>query len=319
MGVDKSNVRTVVHLALPGSVESYYQEIGRAGRDGLQSRAILMHSFVDRRTHEYFFERDYPDPALLSALYSLLSERPQTQDALAPRLTSDREEFDKVLEKLWIHGGAIVDHEDGVRRGVEEFLPEYIEQRRHKQESLAKMAKYAEGHDCRMLLLVRHFGDQADDGSACGMCDVCAPDACVGRKFREPTAAETAAINKILAALSREDGQAMGRLHRDTFGDTLDRRSFEHIVNGLSRAGLIHVRTESFQKAGERIEFQRVTLADDSPSAPLEQVSAPRFVTLDEVPTKKKKAAKGKAAATATTKSKAFWVRRAMGRKKRGN
>ncbi|HRI70740.1 MAG TPA: DNA topoisomerase 3, partial [Polyangium sp.] len=249
MGVDKADVRTVVHLALPSSVESYYQEIGRAGRDGAPSRAILMHSFVDRRTHEYFFGRDYPDPALLSALYSLLSERPQNQDALAPRLTSDREEFDKVLEKLWIHGGAIIDQEDGIRRGAETFLPEYVEQRRHKQESLAKMARYAEGHDCRMLLLVQHFGDQEDDGTPCGMCDVCAPDACVGRKFREPTAAETAAINKILAALSREDGQAMGRLHRDTFGDALDRRSFEHIVNGLSRAGLVHVRTESFQKA----------------------------------------------------------------------
>ena len=63
MGIDKANIRTVIHTALPASVEGYYQEIGRAGRDGLPSRAVLLHGFIDRRTHEWFLDRDYPDPS----------------------------------------------------------------------------------------------------------------------------------------------------------------------------------------------------------------------------------------------------------------
>jgi len=65
MGIDKPNVRSIIHTALPGSVEAYYQEVGRAGRDGAMSRAVLMHSYADRYTHDFFFERDYPDVLLL--------------------------------------------------------------------------------------------------------------------------------------------------------------------------------------------------------------------------------------------------------------
>jgi ATP-dependent DNA helicase RecQ len=60
MGIDKADVRTIVHTALPASVEAFYQEIGRAGRDGLPSRSILLHSYADRMIHESFLERDYP-------------------------------------------------------------------------------------------------------------------------------------------------------------------------------------------------------------------------------------------------------------------
>ena len=72
MGIDKADIRTVIHTALPGSLEAYYEEIGRAGRDGRPSRAILMHSYADRYTHDFFFERDYPDVAVLDGIFARL-------------------------------------------------------------------------------------------------------------------------------------------------------------------------------------------------------------------------------------------------------
>ena len=71
-------------------------------------------------------------------------------------------------------------------------------------------------------------------------------------------------MERILAALARDDGQATGRLHRELFGDGgLDRRSFEHLLGALASAGLVEVRDASFQKDGERIDFKRVSLTDE--------------------------------------------------------
>ncbi|HEY7896953.1 MAG TPA: ATP-dependent DNA helicase RecQ [Gemmatimonadaceae bacterium] len=75
MGIDKANVRAVIHHSMPGTLEAYYQEAGRAGRDGDPSEAILLHAFQDRFTHEYFIKGSYPERELVTRVYSTLQRR----------------------------------------------------------------------------------------------------------------------------------------------------------------------------------------------------------------------------------------------------
>src|ERR1017187_5783265 len=128
MGIDKANIRSVMHTALPGSIEAYYQEIGRAGRDGNPSRALLMHSYADRYTHDFFYERDYPDVSILEKIFARLESGPQEKRELQKQLPMDPEVFDRALEKLWTHGGAVVDYAENVSRGHSEWREPYLAQ-----------------------------------------------------------------------------------------------------------------------------------------------------------------------------------------------
>jgi len=177
LGIDKPDIRLVVHWNFPGSVEAWYQEAGRAGRDGKPARATLLYRLEDKRIQSYFLGGKYPTREESLQIWNALGEQKASAKGLA-EATGLGEKRIQVIAAQLIGAGAVerrgrslvkVAPLDGA--GLARMLAEYERLRTGDRERLETMMRFAQSPRCRRRLLREYFGEEP--GDECGNCDNC--------------------------------------------------------------------------------------------------------------------------------------------------
>jgi ATP-dependent DNA helicase RecQ len=185
LGIDKRDTRFVVHYQMPAGLDAYYQESGRAGRDGDDAECTLLFLHGDKAVQQFFLAGRYPAKEDIADLYGALQQRPDdggrwTLERLREAIARPKAKLQVAL-RLLRHRGVVRQERDGTlvptrtgldRDALAQLLVSYREKREQDRAMLERMVFYGQTGQCRWKVLLENFG--AGEGfERCGSCDNC--------------------------------------------------------------------------------------------------------------------------------------------------